>query len=102
MVHPKGSPPRGICHQRNGLKLGNTGPQAANCPFRNLPANVRSSISLSVHSYKQTRMKGSLMTENPVPGASPEPTPPNREPAGPQEGAPAQPTATAQPNASQP
>ncbi len=39
------------------------------------------------------------MTENPVPGASPEPTPPNREPAGPQEGAPAQPNAT-QSNAS--
>ena len=99
MVHPNGSPPRGICHQRNGLKLGSTGPQAANYPFRNLPANVRSSVSLSVHSYRQTRMKGSLMTENPVPGASPEPTQQNQEPAGPQEGSPEQPHAGRAPEA---
>ena len=35
-------------------------------------------------------MKGSLMTENPVPGASPEPTQQNREPAGQQAGSPEQ------------
>ena len=39
------------------------------------------------------------MTENPVPGASPEPTQQNRGPAEPQEGAPAQPNASAQPQA---
>src|SRR6478735_5733792 len=38
-------------------------------------------------------MKGSLMTENPVPGVSPEPTPQNQEPAGAQEGSPEQPHA---------
>jgi putative serine protease PepD len=37
------------------------------------------------------------MTENPVPGASPEPTQHNREPAGPQDSSPAQPHVTAQP-----
>ncbi len=41
------------------------------------------------------------MTENPVPGASPEPTPQNREPEGPQDGASAQTNASAQPDAPQ-
>ncbi|BCW72114.1 trypsin-like peptidase domain-containing protein [Arthrobacter sp. NicSoilB8] len=39
------------------------------------------------------------MTENPVPGASPEPTQQNRGPAGPQEGAPEQPHAVRAPEA---
>ena len=44
-------------------------------------------------------MKGSLMTENPVPGASPEPTQQNREPAGQQAGPPEQTHAASAPEA---
>ena len=39
------------------------------------------------------------MTENPVPGVSPEPTPQNQEPAGAQEGSPEQPHAGRTPEA---
>ncbi len=107
MVHPNGSPSTGICHQRNALKQGKHLPAAL--PSVRSGTSQQTSALVSVRASivnRQKRMKGSLMTENPVPGASPKPTQQNQDPAGAQEGAPrrsrtcsAQPHDSAQPDA---